>query len=271
MRVFYLNLQKQLIMNSIQIDVAIELYLDVTRNARYYRWERDKAVNDAIRNFMDNIIDDNINPKKQSGIQSEQIVSDNLFTLQKRQSAAPTADIALYPADYYTLLDINATINGVSKYCRPLNQNKLGPRLDNAFDPPSSDTPFYLQQATGYQIYYTGTLTNVDLDYYKTPVNFTIGTDSQLINPGVVLTLTLSYIATEVSVSAGVTYNVGDQFTATSTTLTSGQVILATNTTTIELPPKTHPEIAKIAASILSGVVSDFPKSQFAQVQADKS
>lgn len=260
-------------MNAIESLYRIELYLDVTRNARYQRVEIDSAVKDAMRNYMDYIIDDDVNPKKQSGIQSEQIISDELYTLQRRQSAAPTADIALYPADYYTLLDIFATIAGKSYYCRPLNQNKLGPRLDDAFDAPSDTEPYYLQQTTGFQIFHgPGLLSNVDIDYYKTPANFTIGTDSQLINAGLgVLTIGASYIATEVSVENSVTYNIGTQFTAATANLTSGQVILASNTVPIELPAKTHEAICKIAAEILSGATSDFPKSQFASQQAAKS
>lgn len=258
-------------MNAIQTLTRVQFYCDVTRNARYERYEIDTAVNDAMRVFIDQFIDDEKNKRSQSG-KDAQMASDNLYTLQKRQSAAPTADIALYPADYYSLLDVFATLNGVSKYCRPLDQNKLGPRLDNAFDSPSANAPFYLQQNTGFQIYYgTSTITNVDIDYYKVPTTFTIGTDSQLINSGVgVLTNATSYIATEVSVHNSITYNVGTQFTSANTNLTSGQVILAANTTPIELPVNTQEIIAKMASQILLGVTSDFPKSQYVQTQADK-
>lgn len=258
-------------MNSIQTLTRVQFYCDVTRNARYERYEIDTAVSDAMRVFIDQIIDDEKN-KRSVSKKDPQVASDSLYTLQKRQSAAPVASIALLPTDYYSLLDVYATLNGISKYCRPLDQNKLGPRLDNAFDPPSADAPFYLQQATGFQIYYgTSTITNVDIDYYKVPATFTIGTDSQLINSGAgVLTNATSYIATEVSVHNSITYNVGAQFTSANTNLTSGQVILAANTTPIELPGNTHEIIAKMASSILLGVTSDFPKSQFTQVQADK-
>lgn len=257
-------------MNSIGTLYRVELYLDVTRNARYQKVEIDSSVRDAMRIYIDNIIDD-YSDDKRNITQGEQTISDELYTLQRRQSTAPTADIALFPADYYNLLDIFATINGISTYCRPLNQNKLGPRLADAFDSPSANTPFYLQQTTGFQIYYSGVLTNVDLDYYKIPVDFTVGTDSQLIPAGGTLVAGSSYIATQVSVENAITYNIGTQFTAATTVLTSGEVILASNTVPIELPPRAHEAVAKIAASILGGAVSDFPKSQFASQQTDKS
>lgn len=258
-------------MNAIATLTRVQFYCDVTRSARYERYEIDTAVSDAMRVFIDQIIDDEKN-KRSVSKKDPQIASDNLYTLQKRQSAAPTLGIALYPSDYYSLLDIYATLNGVSKFCRPLDQNKLGPRLDNAFDPPSADTPFYLQQSTGFQIYYgTAAITNVDVDYYKVPATFTIGTDSQLINSGAgVLSNATSYIATEVSVHNSITYNVGAQFTSANTNLTSGQVILAANTTPIELPANTHEIIAKMASQILLGVTSDFPKSQYVEAQANK-
>ena len=259
-------------MNSILTQLEIELYSDVTRTARYQRYEIDRVVNDAMRVYMDNIIDD-IKNRRTGALQGDQMISDELYTLQKIQSAVPLADIALYPADYYTLLDIFATLDGQSVYCRPIDQNKLGPRLADAFDPPSGTMPFYLQDTTGFKIYHgTSTITNVDIDYYKVPALFTIGTDSQLINAGVgVLTNATLYIATEVSVHNGITYNVGSQFTSVNMNLTSGQVILAANTTPIELPAKTHEAICKIAVSLLSGAVSDFHKAQWNEQQASKA
>jgi len=75
----------------------------------------------------------------------------------------------------------------------------------------------------------------------------------------------LVYIAVEVSVHNGVTYAEGTQFTSANTNLTSGQVILAANTTTCELPEKCHDEIAKMAAEILLGVTKDYEASAFSE------
>ncbi len=253
-------------MNAIQLLTRVQFYCDVTRNARYERYEIDTAVNDYMAMFIDQIVENMAADENRTiSFQSEQVITDKLYTLQKTQTAAPTADVALYPADYFMLTSLFPTIAGASPYARPTTQNKLGPLLDEAFDPPSDTMPFYLQQTTGFKIYHgTGTITSVDLNYVKLPVTFTIGTDSQLINAGAgVLTNATSYIATEVSVHNGITYNVGTQFTSANTNLTSGQVILASNTVTCELPEKTHEEISKGAASLLLGVVTDFPKSQY--------
>ena len=126
-----------------------------------------------------------------------------------------------------------------------------------------------MEDATGYKFYKgtTGTLT-VSLEYLKTPATYSCGTDAQLIGAGNNLTLNLDYIATEISVNNLVTYQPGQLFTAGATNLVSGQVILASNTTTCDLPTKTHETIAKMAAEILSGSVSDYNKSQFAEKEA---
>lgn len=258
-------------MNAIQCDNLIDTYLDVTRNARFQRQEKDNAVRNAIKNYIDKILDGK-DKNRPVGYQSEQTIADDLYTLQKTQSAAPTADVALYPTDYYFLTSMFATISGTKQYCRPTNENELGPLLDNSFLKPSDVKPYYLQTSTGFKIYHgTAAVTNVELNYLKAPALFTIGTDSQLIITGGALVNGSSYIAVDISVESGVTYQIGTQFTAGSVTLTSGTVILASNTTTIELPTKTHEEICKIAAEILSGVTQDYNRSAFSEKQADKS
>jgi hypothetical protein len=258
-------------MNAIQIANLIDTYLDVTRSARFQRQEYDNATDNAIRNYIDNILNDYL-PNKNISFQSEQVISDDLYTLQKTQTAAPTADVALFPADYYFLTSLFVTIGGVTTYCRPTNQNELGPLLEDTFRKPSDAKPYYLQGLTGFKIYHgTGTITSAALNYLKKPNTFTIGTDAQLITAGGTLAIGSSYIAVDVSVENSITYAIGTQFLAGTTALTSGTVILASNTVTVELPEKTHPQIAKMAAEILSGVTQDYNRSAFSEKQANKS
>lgn len=258
--------------NAIKLQYITEGYMDITRNGRVQRIEYDNAFNSAIKNFIDSITGTSENPV--STYQLNQVYQDNLYTLQKTQSAAPSSDIALYPTDYRSLDKVFATINGIVVYCRPMTQNKLGPMLDDSYRVATDDLPYYLQDTTGFKIFHgTGTITNVDINYIKTPQVFTIGKDTQLINAGTgVLTIGLSYIATDPTVQNAVSYNIGDQFIAAgSTTLTSGQVILTTNTTTTDLPEKVHEQIAKMAAEILLGSIKDFDKAQFADKEAKSS
>lgn len=256
--------------NAIKTASVIDDYLDNPRGARYFRIQYDNAVASAIRNIIDSIIPSD--PTKPITVEIQQAASDNLYTLLKTQTAAPTTDIALYPADYRFFDSIYATIGGVQYWCRPTTPNKKGPMQDDSFRRATDIKPYYFQQLTGFKILHgIGTVTSVDLNYYKTPLVFSIGKDSQLISAGTAIVNASVYIAVDPSVQNSVSYNIGDQFTAVGTTLTSGTVILASNTVAIELPEKLHDKVAKLAAEILLGQTQQFNQSAFAEKEADKS
>ena len=89
-----------------------------------------------------------------------------------------------------------------------------------------------------------------------------------MINTGGTLTNLAVYYATEQSVYAGTTYTIGATITGTGAALTSGQVILASNTTPCELPAKTHDEIAAKASSIMLGNIANYDASMFSEKEA---
>lgn len=253
-------------MNAIEIQNRVDFYVDNTRAARFERIEYENAVNDAIKKFISAIVDN-------VGFQRSQAISDKLYTLQKTQSVSPTSDVALYPADYLALTSLFITISGTEYYCRPTTQNKLGPLLNDTFRKPKDSKPYYIQTSTGFKIYHgSGTITSAKLDYIKEPALFSIGKDSQLITNPTNLTNTAVYICTEPTVYSGTSYNIGNTFTASGTSpITSGQVILSSNTTTVELPESTHEQIAKMAAEILSGNIQDYDKAKQIEKEASQS
>lgn len=273
-------------MNAIQIDNRIEFYLDATRNGRFQRVEKSGAVNDAIKKFIDDRFGD-LNEKNPYSFELTQQVRDDLFTLIK--SATPTVtsltsittdygttgvNRITNPTDYYELISWSTTIDGITTFAQPTTYNALIPLLEDSLKQPTNKYPYYLEDATGYKFYRgtTGTLV-VGIDYIKVPATYSMGADNQLINFGAgVLVVGQSYIATELSVQNGVTYQVGTQFTAAvTTTLTSGQVILASNTTTCDLPDKVHEIIAKMAADILSGAIADYTRYQQIEKEVKES
>jgi len=268
--------------NAIQIKNLVETYMDSTRNGRFGLDVISQVVNDAIEKFVMDSFGD-VDGKKIYGFQAIQQIRDNLYTLIKSTSPTVTTlsnhNTQYYsfgvnhinnPADYYEFVALETLIGGVSTYARPTTYNELGPLLEDTYKHPTNKQPFYLDDSTGYKIYReaTGTLTSATLTYIKTPATYSCGTQSQLIGPGNNLTLGLDYIAVQTSVNNLVTYQSGQLFNAGSIQLVSGQVILASNTTTTDLPEKTHNEIAKIAASIMSGTITDYPRSQFAEKEA---
>lgn len=257
--------------------------MDTTRNARFSFLDYAKAVNDAIQKFINDRFGD-IEHNNPYTFEFTQAIRDELFTLIK--TATPTVtnlsnkvndyytigvSRITYPSDYYDLISWTTTIDSVETFARPTTYNELGPLCEDSLKYPTNKRTYYLEDATGYKFYRgtTGTLT-VSIEYLKTPATFSLGIDSNLIDEGVgVLTAGETYIATEISVHNLITYKPGDTFTVVAqTTLTSGQVILASNTTTCDLPAKTHETIAKMAAEILSGSVSDYNRSAFAQKEA---
>lgn len=267
-------------MNAIKVGYAIDLYTNLTHTSRFYNIEKNKAVNDAIMKKIDSITD-TINSNQLTGIDRIQKYRDELYTLLKTSTTSPTNvgayndDVYInhvnFPTDYQTFAALTLTISNYTTYARETTYNKRGPLLECSFRKPTNKKPYFLEDSTGLIIYKgdSTTISSCKLDYIKQPAEFTMGVESQYINAGAgVLTNATSYIATEESVHNGITYQIGDQFTSANTNLTSGQVIKASNTTTIELPEKCHDQIAKMAAEILLGTVSAFDNAAFTEKES---
>ena len=272
-------------MNAIEIMERVDFYMDTTRNARFMFADYNKAVNDAIRKFVDDMFGD-LDDRNPYSLQSSQPVRDNLFTLLKTATIVPSAlpnvntpygSVGVYqilnPADYYELVNIWTLIDGVSTYARPTSNNQLGPLMEDSFKAPSNKQPYFSDNNLGYEIYAstTGTFASTSFTYIKIPATFSIGNESQVLNPGIVLTIGLDYIAIEACLNNTVLYQPGQLFNAGATQLVSGQAILASNTTTTDLPAKVHNEIAKMAAAIMQGTVADYNRSGFAEKEAKDS
>lgn len=266
-------------MNAIEFSYAIDFYVNRTHSSRFYNVEKNKAVNDAIMKKIDSITD-TANEKKLNGINRIQKFRDELFTLMKKSATGVTAvgtindviteEHILFPADYQTFAALTLTIAGNTTYARNTTYGERGPMLECSFRRPNNKKPYFLEDVNGLTTYrgIGGSVTVVKLDYVKQPVAFNMGTESQYINAGAgVLTNATSYIATEVSVHNSITYAEGTQFTSANTNLTSGQVILASNTTTCELPEKCHDEIAIRSAIILLRSVGEFEAADLLEKQ----
>lgn len=269
-------------MNAIQVYNSVQLYIDRSKGARYYFQEINKAVNDAMKMHIDDITD-TANPNKISGLERLQVFRDELYTLMKTNTSVPTVvglyntDVLInhvnYPTDYRTFGALSITIDGITTYGRQTNLNERGPLLECSFRKPTNSKIYFLEDSTGLKLYrgVTGTASSVSLDYVKQPTEFNMGNELNLIDAGVgVLTISTSYTAFEDSEYNGVIYPSGTVFSTNgvNTDLTSGQVILTSLLTTIELPEKTHTDIAKRAAAILAGVVEDFQSSAFAEKES---
>ena len=264
-------------MNAIQTLNQVNFYNDVTRNARFTYAEITMAVNDAIYYFIDEQVGDPLH-RDPLNLQFTQLVRENLQTLISTSTIVPTNGTVitnryysttpsniLLPATYYTFLYLSCLIDGYTEYSRPTNFNEKGPLLTDSFKHPTNIKTYFNENSTGLTIYrgVGGTFTSATLDFIRQALPYSIGTEANLISSGAgVLTNGASYIATEISVHNGVTYPIGVQFTTVNTNLTSGQVILASLCTSIDLPTKTHEEISRRASVILLKNSGNYPAAQ---------
>lgn len=261
-------------MNAIQLDDRIDFYNNLTGNARFSRTAKAKSVNDNIRIFIDKICN-------QDGLQRDQDIRDNLFTLIASASvvltdnAVKTTRAGQYrttdfprPADYYTYFGLETLIDGYTSYVKPIDYNSVGPWMDNVYQLATNKKTYFNESASVITIYrgIGGTFSSAILEYIKIPDVFSLGLETDVITEGLaVLTIGLDYIALEDgTVENGITYASGTQFTAATVDLTTGSVILASKTTTTNLPPKVHEVLAKMASDSLMGVIADIPKTQLA-------
>jgi len=269
-------------MNSVQLRNKIDFYNNISKAARFYNFEYDDAVNIAMLQF----IQERIGDQSQRTPERFQQIKDDIFTLVKTSAptfAAGTAVTNKYysalpataavPTDYRDFLLLTSIIDGYTVYARPTNFNEVGPLLENSFMHPTNEKPYFNCQTTGLTLWRSnsGTLTSSILTYIKIPTTFTIGLETQLIDGGPAVTLTnlATYYATQQSIYNGVTYAIGATITGvTAQLLTSGQVILASNTTPCELPAKTHDDIAILASKIMLGNIANYDASMFSEKEA---
>ena len=268
-------------MNAIQTYYAVNIYANTTHGDRYFFSEVAKAVNDAIDKKIDSITD-TAKQNKMSGIDRVQQYRDELFTLIK-EYAAPVTPINIineevtqehipYPNDYRTFAALQTKIGNFSTFARETTYNEFMPMIECSFRKPNNKKPYCLEDSTGYKTFRgIGQTMTTNLYYIKKPLDFKMGAEEDVIKAGLgVLAINTNYIAVDISVYNGIQYLEGDVFTTNGalTNLTQGEVILASLTTSIELPEKTHDQIAKMAADILLGITKDYEASNFVEKES---
>lgn len=244
---------------------VIDGLIDRVNSPRYLDNEYYEAINLAtVQIFEDRV--DNIKIKKTYSFESVQRLRDELYTLIKTATGAPTSDIIPFPTDYNYSIDVQFTVGTVTQSARALSYNEVGLLARNPFKAPAPDQTFYIEQANGILGKYAGgAFSSYNLTYLKNPIQVSIGKQSDKIDatqtPAAIV-IGIQYIAYEQSISNSVIYYAGDVFIATSAVLTSGIVIPVSVTTNSDMPDKIHPEICRLAGAILSGDTENYNKKQ---------
>lgn len=273
-------------MNAISIKERVDFYNNLTKAARFLFSEYNIAFNNAIQQFIDDKMGDE-QQRMPENFQWIQSVRDDLYTLIKTSSPTLTDGTLVtteyyssipttfpFPTDYYDFITLRHIISGKTTFSRPTDYNSDIPLLENSFKHPTNKKTYYNENATGMTIWRgdTGTMTSAQFTYLKTPATFTIGTEANLINATATLTNALVYYATEISVYNGTTYAVGASITGNGTVggLTSGQVILSTNTTTTDLPERVQDDLCKKCSVIMLKSIGMYDEAAAAESQISK-
>jgi hypothetical protein len=265
-------------MNIIQLRERIAFLNDRTASARFDNYQYDEALNDAINQIIKDRYD-NIKQPKGYSFERVQVVIDELNTLVN--VSAPIIPIvnviqrANFPADYREFILCEVTVNGVKSHSRELSHAEL-PKIDrNPFKYASAnkDRICHTFNSTGILVQFgTGAFTSAQLTYLRQPAKVTLGQPNAYLSPSATaLSIGTSYyVSVDCNVN-GTLYYVGQQFTALSTNLISGQVVAVSNTVDCDLPIKLHDEVCDIASATMMGTVEDYNKNAFAEKQSVKN
>lgn len=273
-------------MNAIETKQRIDFYLDLSRAPRFTFQEYNVAVQDCIYEYISQQVGYS-DQRQPQAVQLIQRIRDNLYPLIKTNNPTPsdgTTVVGPYysskptslplPTDYDTFLLLQYTISSITYFARPTSYNELGPLLNDSFNHPTNEMAYFNESTSSLTLWRgtSGTVSSALLTYVKTPNTFSIGQDNQIISPSYpYIVPTGSYYALETCVFDSVTYYMGQTITGNNVkTLTSGTIILASNTTPIELPSKGQEIVCKMAAAKMLKTVGMFQESQAIDSEAVK-
>ena len=249
-------------MNAIEVKEHVDFLNDRSRNARFSFNQYNIAGREAQIKIFNQYCDNEVGVREW--------LYTLLTTVTPTISAVTTTSTYTikhfpYPADFEYFSKLNVYVDGILTEVFPLANDEENRMLQDSFKIPNKRKTYHLENATGYRIYGppTGTVT-AEFTYLKSPSDFSVGQESNLINTAGLLSLNVTYLAVETSVYNAITYPPGSTITGTGAALTSGQVIATSNTTPSNLPASTHEDLAKIMSEFLMGSVSSFDKAKFA-------
>lgn len=272
-------------MNAVEIRDRIDYYNDLTRNARFTFQEYANAVNSVIANYVDEEIGLAEGGMKKA-IQLTQVGRDRIYTLIKTANPVITPGATVtgrygsfvpcslpFPTDYQNLMSVEVIIDSVSNYARPTDHNEDGPLFNNSFMKPTNKKPYYMENNAGLLIFkgVGGTFSQCTLTYLKQPATYSLSTEANIKTNGSILPAG-TYYALQSSTYNGVNYASGASITGLGGVLTiTGSAILASLTTTCDLPVYVHDEIAKLASGLMLGTSGNYVASQFVDKEAGKN
>jgi hypothetical protein len=259
--------------NIIQMHDDINRQIDFVNNPRFPSRDYDRAINLSIEEFVNDRYD-NVKVVKGYSFDSVQRVKDELRTLVTTSTIVPVSDIVAIPATYKHFLQMLVTLDGIQTAVKSVSFDEISGYLNNTYTKPDADSPVITEDENGFKVYHgSSTLTSSDLTFLKTPAEVTSGLERQKISAGSgVLTAAATYIViVDGTTHNSTSYERGETFAAANTNLTTGKVVLRTNTIDTDLPDTAHKEIVNRAAAIMEGWIDEFGSKQSLEFDTAKS
>ena len=262
-----------MLLNVIQMHNDIQSQIDFVNNPRHNSRDYDKAINLAIEEIVNDRYD-NIKQAKGYSFDSVQRVKDELRTLVLSSTIVPVGNVVSFPASYKHSLQLLVTLDAKEVSARAVSYDELSGIMGNAFTSPDADEPVFVENNGGMEVYHgSSTFSSSKLTYLKSPDVVSAGLVREQITAGVgvIVEGSVYLVVTDSTTHNSSTYEKGETFTAANNDLTSGQVVLQSNTTDTDLPATLHKEITNRASAIMEGWVDEFDSKKFLEFDANKS
>jgi hypothetical protein len=254
-----------MVYNAIEQKLAIDRLIDRVKSPRFHDDSYYAAINEAIKKILDDRTENTKRDRKYSA-QSTTRLRNELYTLvQPTTPITPAGAIVAFPSDYYYLLSMENTVDGITNVCSSITFNEKGLIERNPFKRSSTVRTYYTENRLGWEIDTpTGsTFSLSEIVYIKMPDTVSIGTDQDKIDSSGTLVAGTTYYVYDEALYNGTTYVEGSTFTATAPlNIVNGTVIDAVNVTNTDMPEHIQDEINSYAAAIMEGTVDDYQKEQ---------
>jgi hypothetical protein len=262
-------------MNIVQLHERVRFWTDTVGSARFELEDIDQAINNSSNEIIDEKYDASRLNHRGDSFQRSQRVRDELSNLVKPLDTDGTLTltkndgsvlVSTFPSDYRYLLAISITVNSVTHNCWPLTYDRKNVIESNPFrrvrQYPNVKC-YYNEDTNGINVYHpfpTSDPEKVSIEYLATPADVDYGeefvpTDNELFYSG-----NLIAGATPTITLSGVTYKLGDVFSANGISTLISYGIIVANYVNPGINKSLHEELAKRAAANCLLSAGDFEK-----------
>lgn len=239
-------------MNIIEQIDRVKFWCDRVKSAR---WSNQRHLVASL-----NIATDHFHEVLSAEFEQSKIIKASLQPLVVQDAPLSVSGqfIVALPANFHSEISLNLIIAGNRRWSNPKQSISRTKINQNTFRAPSDAYPVHYTFDGGLRVETGGTLPSSALLTYIAKPTKMVWNETPIVAGPAVLTIGQTYYVVTAAVHNAVSYAVGDTFVAITTVLTSGSVYFIVN---CPLADPSHEDVAKYAASVLTGTIEDFDKS----------